>query len=127
MKLASALALVAVFLRVVLPLLHTHDHHALTASTHGDLSAVTVCSCGAVHAPSDRGGSGEEQVGDAQDGHHCLACELEVGTPCGCPPASGLSTLDREFAEPVGIAAVDWMAVSQMRLAQPRAPPGQQA
>ena len=125
---ASAFALVAVFLRVVLPLLHTHDHQHLPFSASGDAAAVSICSCGVVHSPVETGEQlGWEFIDKAPSGHYCLACELEEGTPFAFPPAGEWNEFGHAFAELVGFAAVESFAASQVRLAQSRAPPSQRA
>lgn len=123
-RLASALALVAVFLRVVLPLLHTHDHHHLPGSQAG--AAVEVCSCGAVHAKPGGSGAERESVDAAPDEHHCLACEVEEGTPFGCPPDAEAESIAPLFAAFEPASDVEVLVASQVRLGQPRAPPVQQ-
>lgn len=108
-----------------MPLLHTHDHHHLPASHAG--TAVEVCSCGAVHAKPGGSGSDRERVDAAPDEHQCLACELEQGTPCGEPPAGEAVPCAAMYAAFSAASDAEVLVASQVRLAQPRAPPVQQA
>lgn len=126
-RLACALALLAIVLRVVLPGLHTHGHHHAAAAS--DAATAVICSCGAVHP--DGGGGGEplaehEDAEGAQGCHHCVACEIEAGTPCDCPPTCDWGGRADQFAGHLSRPSAQILVVSQVQLPQPRAPPSQQ-
>ncbi|MCK5945141.1 MAG: hypothetical protein KAI24_24340 [Planctomycetes bacterium] len=80
-RLAVFAALLAMCLRLLLPLLHGgHDcHHAPAA-----YGAVEVCSCGAVHqAAGDPVPTGEHHEHDGAPHAACLACQVEDHSPGG--------------------------------------------
>ena len=126
-RIASSLAILGVLMRVLLPALHTHasgHHHA--SSTHA--AVATVCGCCAMHGfvgGDDRSQDRDEVTDSSARFHHCTACEIEVGIPCGCPPSSDL-IIERHHC--IGCAVFESVAIlvaSKIRLAQPRAPPSQ--
>lgn len=85
--------LLALAVRILLPLLHTHaDAHCHAAAP---ASPTMACSCGHHHAPGPTAPhdpateDGERMVAaEATSGAACtcLACELEHGVPCAAPP-----------------------------------------
>ena len=124
-RLASALALIGIVLRVLLPALHSHGsgrgHHA--PATESVAVAATVCSCGVVHARSGGGERDGEQADAVPEVHHCLAWAIEEGTPVDRPPQPDVHAPD---ADPEGSPVRSMRAVaagSQVRLPEPRAPP----
>jgi hypothetical protein len=120
-RLATSLAIAAIMLRVLLPALHTHGHHHHTsASSNGSLA--TACSCGALH-PSEGPERDHEYVASSTAGHHCLACEIDSGIPCDCPPCSDWSTAENQATEYSGLNAREILVDNQVGLPQPRAPP----
>ena len=117
---AVAAILVAVLLRVLLPALHTHgeDCHGAPAS-----QSAPACSCGVVHAWGSGGEGGGDQSDAAPVGHHCLACELEEGTPCNGPTAADASEPASLGGAEIRPCLGEVFAVRQLQLPQPRAPP----
>ncbi|MGE3174828.1 MAG: hypothetical protein AB7O97_19515 [Planctomycetota bacterium] len=83
LPLAAWLCLLALAIRLLLPVMHTHAHCAAATS-----AATTACTCGAHHgdgmqpAPPTRAQSTDDLAGLACA---CFACELEHGVP-GAPP-----------------------------------------
>lgn len=120
-RLVSAIALLGIVLRVLVPALHTHRHEA-AAAVGGD-AVVAVCSCGIAHGSHGEVERGGDSVDAAPDEHFCLACAIEDGTPADCPPQP-----DRHAPGivPEGHAVRAARAVlcaSQVRLPATRAPP----
>lgn len=124
-RLARSLAILAVMLRVLLPALHSHAHHQ-TAPAGCETGLATVCSCGAVHPGDDRKGEGE-RAESSPEGHHCLACEIEEGIPCGCPTSLDWSVIDHGYTESLAFAAQEVLVANQLALPQQRAPPSQRS
>ncbi len=130
-RIASYLALLGVLMRVLLPALHTHSHgHHDASSTHA--AAATVCGCCAMHGftsrvvHADAGSEGRDEVVESSAKvHHCTACEIEVGIPCGCPPSSDLIVESQHSSGCAVFRSVEVLVTSKIRLAQPRAPPSQ--
>ncbi len=89
-RLALAAALLALLVRLLLPVLHDHhapDHGSGTGSGH-----PAVCACGHHHAPTrDVGAPERAERTDpaAATDHACLACLLQASTP-GSPPPPAL-------------------------------------
>ena len=136
-QLASSLGLLGVLLRVLLPAMHTHGHYHQHAS--GPQSAVaTVCGCGVVHSDrtrvehsedpgtnEDPGTKRREFAVPLAEAHHCTACEIEVGIPCGCAPSSSPPFESPDCFGSVTSCSVAILVARKVRLAQPRAPPSQ--
>lgn len=136
-QLASSLGLLGVLLRVLLPAMHTHGHYHQHAS--GPQSAVaSVCGCGVVHSDrtrvehsedpgtnEDPGTKRREFAVPLAEAHHCTACEIEVGIPCGCAPSSSPPVESPHCFGAVTSYSVAILVAKKVRLAQPRAPPSQ--
>ncbi|MFK7742145.1 MAG: hypothetical protein AB8H80_17650 [Planctomycetota bacterium] len=133
-KLASAIALLGIVLRVLLPALHTHGHahghvhgHGIAANEHSVTAfAAATCSCGVAHASAAeessqaREGESADAAGEA---HFCLACAIEEGTPADQPTAPDLQ-IARSHPGMRGMRATGVVfAASLVRLPAPRAPP----
>ncbi len=83
-RLAAFAALLAMCLRIALPLLHSgHDcsHHAPPLG-----GALEPCACGVVHTDQgDVAPGGEHQDAEGAPTASCLACQLEDQSPGGSP------------------------------------------
>ena len=72
----------------------------------------------------DAGSEGRDEVVESQASvHHCTACEIEVGIPCGCPPSASVIVESHHCIGCLGLESVAILVVSKIRLAEPRAPP----
>ena len=122
LRLAALAALLAMCVRLLLPLLHGgHDchHHASPGGTQ-----VEVCSCGMVHTDAgDVAPTGEHQEDDGEPCSTCLACQLEDQSPGGDPLAV-VAVPARPIAPPTAPSVVDETDVLATCVRPPpRAPP----
>jgi len=128
-RLASALALLAILVRVLMPALHTHGEHHRAGPATQVAGSATTCSCGAVHAPPVDDHDGERSTGGETlvAAHACLACGFEASTPCDpatTRPWPGDSGATTDAARVVLGRTVTGDVVL---LAQPRGPPSDEA
>lgn len=128
-RLASALALLAVLVRVLMPALHTHgDHHHTGLSTQ-IAGHATTCSCGAVHAPpvddhdGERCTDGETSVA----AHACLACEIEASTPCDSATTLRWPGILGATTDAARVVLGRTVVSDLILLTQPRGPPSDEA
>jgi hypothetical protein len=143
-RLAAFAALLAMCLRLLLPLLHgghdCHHHHALTACG----VEVAICSCGVVHTdagdvepgdldpgdldpgaldPGNLDPNGEHQPDDGEPCTTCLACQLEDQSPGGAPLAVVVVPAGPLAAAPVRTICIEADVVATCVRPPPRAPP----
>ena len=107
-RIATATALLALLLRLLLPALHDERAHRSSAAS----STAVLCSCGQYHAPArDHGAPERAERADpaATEAHVCLACQVQASTP-GSPPPK---------AEPFALHT----AIARLQRAPPTAPP----
>ena len=129
-RITSALVLLAVAVRILLPGLHTHSHGTPPTGAEFAAAVGTPCSCGVEHLATDGQSTGDtdaprlERSLELFGPHHCLACEIQLGKPCGCPPVPASladQTLTRQASAPCPCALE---VVHAVGLPRPRAPPG---
>lgn len=129
LRLAALAALLAMCLRLVLPLLHGgHDCH------HRAACGVEVCACGVVHTDADDVDSGALDSGDLDpNGEHqpddgepcstCLACQLEDQSPGGAPLAVVVVPAGPLAAAPLRTICIEADVDATCVRPPPRAPP----
>ena len=88
-RLAVLGMLLALAVRVVLPALHAHGEHAVSATASHAAAAVTTCGCGHHHAAAPRA---------APDDAPSAARAIDHATPGAPPPAAGPALPDGPLA-----------------------------
>jgi len=123
-QVAVLTALLAMCLRLAMPLLHGGHgcDHQLCAAT-GSI-ALEACACGVVHTPTgDLPPNGDHQDGEPAPTEPCLACQLEDQSPGGAP-LHVVVVIARPHAPPPAAARAPGLAPpSSCVLPSPRAPP----
>lgn len=132
-RMASALVLLAIALRILVPGLHTHSHATLPTGADFATANETPCSCGVVHDAAGRGSTDDNRGPSLEPSlellgkHHCLACEIQLGKPCGCPPVPP-SLADQILTRQAAVLCPCTLdVVHAVGLPRPRAPPSDEA
>ena len=132
-RMASTLVLLAIALRILLPGLHTHSHATLPTAVEFAVASETPCSCGVIHETADRrstdgsGGDRHELPLELLGEHHCLACEIQLGKPCGCPPVPPSLAEETLLRQAAVACPCTLEVVHAVGLPRPRAPPDDEA